>query len=244
MVNEYCEMVYKVLGKYCRDEKISNIEEIPEIKIVENMYKEIKEVRPDMAKKLDKDEIKKCSGYTLFLNNSTEIILVNKSFLNSSIIKNYIWVEVLIHELTHVQDYKSNQGIYGHDSYDSMMKCLPFWYWTEFHACYKGTFYMLDYVNRLPDNYKKDYEKELLFTLKNTIAIIDSKYNCEMKRYHFMHLLGEMAAYKEQGFSVSCEKVGKFFPDYSGFIEFLRTKDQIVDTDYLTILDYHLRRNI
>lgn len=244
MDNKYYEMVYEVLGKYCGDENISNIEELPEIKLVENIFREIEKVRPDMAKVLDKDEIEKCSGYTLFLDNGTEIILVDKSFFNRSIIKNLIWVEVLLHEITHVQDYKNNRGIYGHDSYDSMIKCLPFWYWTEFHACYKGTFYMLHYVNGLPDDYKKDYEKELLFTLKNTIAIIESGYSYEMKRYHFMHLLGEIAAYREQGFSVSCEKVEEFFPDYSNYVEFLRTKDQVVDTDYITILDYHLRKNI
>ena len=89
-------------------------------------------------------------GYLLFLDDETAVILINEAFLFDSIRKNFCWVEVLIHEITHYRDYKNNLGIFGHNTYDSMLSCCSFWYWTEFHARYKGTCQMLNYVNRMP----------------------------------------------------------------------------------------------
>lgn len=148
-------LVSRIINKYCSDEDIAQ-EELPQIKIVNSIWEEIETVRPDMAKRLDKNAISKIAGYMLFFDNATGIVLIDATSFFNSISKNFFWVEVLVHEITHFRDYKSNLGIYGHDTYDSMLSCRSFWYWTEFHARYKGNLYMLDFVNKLPDEERKN----------------------------------------------------------------------------------------
>lgn len=238
------EFLYVVLAKYCANESYI-IEEIPEIRIVESIWIEIENSRPDIANKLDKDEIEGLSGYCLFLDDETGVILIDKTFFFDSIGKNnLIWVEVLIHEITHYRDYKNNLGIFGHETYDSMLSCCPFWYWTEFHARYKGTLYMLYWINRLPDDEKRKYETDMMKTLDDKLATITSNADKRMRCYHFMHLLGDIAAYNEKGFTIQSAEIEKIFPDYLGYIDFLKSKDQSVDIDFLTMLHYHLKKNI
>lgn len=237
------EFLCGTLKKYCANENCIK-EELPEIRIVESIWDEIEKARPDMADKLNKDEIDKRSGYTLPLDNETLSVLIDKTYFFDSISKNFFWVEVLIHEITHCRDYKNNLGIFGHDTYDSMMTCRSFWYWTEFHARYKGTLYMLDYVNCLPDVERRKYETNMIKTFDNELAFIISDTNKETRCYRFMHLLGDIAAYNEKGFSIRKKEVEAAFPDYWSFIEFLKTKDQVVDVDYLTILGREIRQYI
>lgn len=237
------EYLCGILEKYCANENCV-MEELPEIWIVESIWAEIENLCPDMVQKLNKNEIDKCDGYTLFPNNETGLVLIDKTFLSNSTEKNYCWIEVLIHEITHYRDYKSNLGIFGHDTYDSMLSCCPFWYWTEFHARYKGTYQMLDYVSKLPDDYKMAYEVDILTRIDNILDFIKSDAKKEMRCYRFMHLLGDIAAYNEKGFTIQSEAIERIFPDYLGYIDFLKSKDQSVDINFLTILRYHLEKNI
>ena len=235
-----------ILEKYCEDENCDKEElsGIRAIGIVESIWSEIENLRPDIANKLGRDEIEKCAGYTLFLDNETAVILIDKVFYFDSIRKNFCWIEVLIHEITHYRDFKSHLGIFGNNTYDSMLKCYPFWYWAEFHARYKGTLHMLNYVNRMPDDTRKKYETDMMERLDDEIVFIISDADKKMRCYHFMHLLGDIAAYNEKGFKIQSEPIKKFFPDYLDYIDFLKSKNQTVDINFFTVLQYHLEKNI
>lgn len=236
----------RILEKYCADENCDKEElsGIRAIRIVESIWSEIEKLRPDIANKLGRDEIEKCAGHTLFLEDETVVILIDKAFCFDSTRKNFLWIEVLIHEITHYRDYKSNLGIFGHNTYDSMLSCCPFWYWTEFHARYQGTLHMLDYVNRLPDDERRKYETDMVERLDSELVYIKSGADKKMRCYHFMHLLADIASYNEKGFKIQSDALEKIFPDYLGYIDFLKSKNYIADTSFLIILQYHLERNI
>lgn len=101
---------------------------------------------------------------------------------------------------------------------------------------------MLSYVKNLPEEFKTQYENEIFNTTDNVADILVSNSTAEIKRYKLMHLLGDIAAYSDAGFSIPSEKVNGIFPDFKGFIEFLKSKDRTVDPDFLTIVNLHLKR--
>ena len=57
-----------------------------------------------------------------------------------------------------------------------------------------------------------------------------------------MHLLAEIAAYQEKGFSIPSEKAEQVFPNFEDAIEFLKSKDKVVDFNFLTILKLNLEK--
>lgn len=235
-----------ILEKYCADENCDKEElsGIRAIRIVESIWSEIESLRPDIANNLERDEIEKCAGYTLFLDDETAVILIDKAFFFNSTKKNFLWIEVLIHEITHCRDFISNLGIFGNRTFDSMLECAPFWYWTEFHARYKGTLHMLNYVNRLPNDERKKYETDMMERLDSELVFITSDADKMMRCYHFMHLLGDIAAYNDKGFTIQSEAIEKIFSDYLDYIDFLKSKDQIVDINFLILLQYNLEKDI
>lgn len=81
-------------------------------------------------------------------------------------------------------------------------------------------------------------------TLGSELVFITSDADEDMRRYHFMHLLGDIAAYNEKGFTIQSEEIEEIFHDCLGYIDFLKSKNQTVDIDFLTILQYHLEKNI
>jgi len=245
-LTDYLSMINVVLNSYLSKESIPNDSSFPEIAVnlTENIFVTIKSIRPDWigTNKLNKEEIDKCNGYTLFTDDGSPIVLIDESFFKDSVTKNFNWIEVLIHEITHVCDFIRNRGIMGHNSFDDMLQCLPFWYWTEFHARYKGTLLMLDYVNKLPEEHRRPYEENLFSIADSTASLIQSNTVAEMKRYNLMHLLAEIAAYQEKGFSIPSEKAEQVFPNFEDAIEFLKSKDNVVDFNFLTILKLNLEK--
>lgn len=89
------EFICGTLAKYCADENCT-IEELPEIRIVKNIWDKIESLRPDLVEKLNKNEVDKCTGYTLFSDNQVGIVLIDETYFFDSINKNFFWVEVLI----------------------------------------------------------------------------------------------------------------------------------------------------
>lgn len=63
-----------------------------------------------------------------------------------------------------------------------------------------------------------------------------------MKRYKLMHLLAEIAAYQEKGFSIPSEEIKQVFPDFEDAIKFLKSKDTVVDSHFLTILKFNFEK--
>lgn len=245
-LTDYPCVVNGVVSSYFSKEGIPDDDSFSKITVnlTGNIFETVKSIRPDWigTNKLNKEEIDKCSGYTLFCEDDSPIVLLDKRFFKDSVSKDFTWIEVLIHEITHVCDFIRNKGIMGHDSFDSMLQCLPFWYWTEFHAKYKGTLFMLDYVNELPEEDKRAYEEDLRSTADSTVSFIQSNAVAEMKRYKLMHLLAEIAAYQEKGFSIPSEEIKQVFPDFEDAIKFLKSKDTVVDSHFLTILKFNFEK--
>ena len=59
-----------------------------------------------------------------------------------------------------------------------------------------------------------------------------------------MHLLCDIAAYNEKGFTIKSGAIEKIFPDYLVYIDFLKSKAQIVDINFLIILQYNLENEM
>lgn len=72
----------RILEKYCEDENCDDEELscIRSIRIVESIWSEIENLYPDIAKRLGRDEIEKCAGYTLFFDNEAAVILIDEAF--------------------------------------------------------------------------------------------------------------------------------------------------------------------
>ena len=103
---------------------------------------------------------------------------------------------------------------------------------------------MLDYVNRMPDNERRKYETDMMERLGRELVFIKSDADKKIQCYRFMHLLGDITAYNEKGFTIKSEAIEKIFPDYLGYIDFLKSKDQIVGTNFLIILQYNLENEM
>ena len=103
---------------------------------------------------------------------------------------------------------------------------------------------MLNYVNSMPDDERRKYETDMMERLNRELVFITSDADKMMRCYHFMHLLGDIAAYNEKGFIIHNEAIEKIFPDYLDYIDFLKSKDQIVDINFLILLQYNLEKDI
>lgn len=241
--NEFCG----ILEKYCEDEgcDIEDFSGLKEVRIVESIWLEAKNLRSDIEKKFRRDEIEGLAGYLLFLDDGTGVILIDMTyFCESHIKKDFCWIETLIHEATHYRDFKNNLGILGHNTYDSMLNCRPFWYWTEFHARYKGTLHMLDFVNGISDEVRRNHETGMIERLSSELDYITSDADKKIRCYHFMHLLADIAAYKEKGYKIQSDAIENIFPNYLDYIENLKSKNNIVDADFLIMLQYRLDKDI
>ena len=92
-LTDYLSMINVVLNSYLSKESIPNDSSFPEIAVnlTENIFVTIKSIRPDWigTNKLNKEEIDKCNGYTLFTDDGSPIVLIDESFFKDSVTKNF-----------------------------------------------------------------------------------------------------------------------------------------------------------
>lgn len=189
-------LLREVISKYITTNKIEK-DIVSKIKVnfVESIFDNIATIRPELIQNgMNINNIKKCNGYTLFLTDNTVLILIDRASYTES--KNFVWIEILIHEYTHAIDYLKGFVLYDYKSLDEMLKNMPFWYWSEFHARYKGNSYMFNFVNQLPLKDKLQY-----MNLREDIEIYCKDINCkiehQMKIYKTMHMIADIIAYEE-----------------------------------------------
>lgn len=189
------EIAFNLYNSYLYNEKIKKPLPIRQFRFVEDLPKEILKLQPELKTKygIDEEQLKIYSGYTvLFSDNTAEILIERNDSMN-----NFFWVGTFIHEITHIRDYVDYINMLHYNRLDEMLKCPYFWYWTEFHAKYKGCIYMLNYVNKLPEKYKNPYVEDTLQRIYNFSNTVQQQIDCYHRIYITVHMIGEILAYEK-----------------------------------------------
>lgn len=168
------------------------------INIVNSIPNTVFNVRPDLIDRgLDIDALENLSGYTLFLPDNSISVLIDESTLINNFIKNFCWIETLIHEYTHAVDYLTYFKVTKACSLDEMLTDLPFWWWSEFHARYLGNIIMLYFVKELPKNQQIQYNTQIFENVDSYLKSLNTSIGPQMKMYQTMHIIADIAAFRE-----------------------------------------------
>lgn len=197
-------MVCCLVQKYCAEEGLDRLP-IENVIFTDNIADEIKRINPKIVNEhgFDESRYHGLTGNVQCFEDNTAIILFDKLYFEENYAKNYLFIETLYHEITHVADYYSNIGIMGTGNMYELMRCRPFWYWSEFHAKYKGTVYMLKCVSKLPDKYQKEYPRDVSSKIKDFEVQIIKAGSERINIYSLLHIMGESIAYKQSGFEIT-----------------------------------------
>lgn len=189
------KIAFALYDSYIDKEKIEEPLPIRGFRFVDDLPSEVLKIQPKLKTKsrIDEEQLKNHFGYTVLFSDNTAEILIKKS----GSMNNFIWCGTLIHEITHVRDYADYMGILGYNRFDEMLKCLHFWYWTEFHARYKGYIYMLKYVDKLPNEYKLQYTEDTLQRIRNFDNTIKQQTDYHYKIYMTVHMIAEILSYEQ-----------------------------------------------
>lgn len=216
---------------------------INEIKFVSDVSKEILKIDPEVANTSDfksnwKNDL---SGYTALFSNNTATILID----NNDISKNILWVETLVHELTHVKDYCDYLETLNCENLQEMKKDRPFYFWTEFHARYKGFEYMLPYVLKFPEKCKEQYIRDTEIRLNKFIKIKNQHYNNDKKIYDTMHIIGEVLAYENSSVFIDETYDLKIIETFDWFEDtklFLKKHTKNITRSEMLLLSMNMRK--
>lgn len=233
MLTEFAEQTYKM---YLLEENISTPLPLNNIYFVEDMIQAVSKLQPQLLEQagFDKEQLYNCGGHTLLFPDNTATILIKKD----SKMNNFLWIGTLVHELTHVKDYFDYLKTLNENNFQSMLKNIPFWYWTEFHARYKGFLYVFKLAKNLPqDLYKKyiDDTKQRIIDFPKTIK---REIPYQLKAYYTMHIIGEILACEKLSIPTlqdDIDKLFELFDWFGGMKEFLSKH-----TESITIEEMHL----
>lgn len=214
---ELKQCVCQIYGQYLVNEEIEGLLPIRNISFENDVVQAVLTLQPELADNtsLDKRELSNCSGYTCLFPDNTATIVIS----TENIGKNMLWMETLIHEITHVKDYKEYLHIVGAENFQNMLKIAPFWYWTEFHAKYKGCTYMLAYAKKLPPQDFQPYIDEMEKRIREFPSIINKRDDPNFKIYNTMHLMGEMLAFENQSIVLSRGICDEIYEMYDWFVD-------------------------
>lgn len=227
---------------YLNKENIKNPLPINNIRFVEDLPSEVLKAQPELKTKngLNENALQNYSGYTLLYPNNTAEILID---INCAMQNNFFWCGTLIHEVTHVKDYADYISILNYDRFDEMLDCLHFWYWTEFHAKYKGCKYMLNFASKLPDEYKNQYREDIMQSISSFSLKINKKTDFRYKIYDTVHMIGEILAFEQSsiamlnGFSDCLNEKYDWFEDAKYF---LSKHTEKITVDEMLLLSFKL----
>lgn len=160
---------------------------------------------------------------------------------------NFLWCGTLIHEITHVRDYADYINILHYNSFDEMLQCSHFWYWTEFHAKYKGYIYMLNFVDKLPDKYKNQYVEDTLQRIYNFNNTVQQQIDCYHRIYITVHMIGEIFAYEKSSIVMPdnfYKCIIEKFEWFEGVKDFLEKHTETITLEEMLILSHNLTINL
>lgn len=204
-VSKLFEFINKILVDYA---SICGVEPfVGEVVIADDMASAYKKIRNDLVEsgKTNLDEINKYHGLTV---QPAEIdgnftILLNSEYVLETVTQNNVnWVGTLVHEATHVNDFKNYFKIIMPKSYDELYDYnlhRTFLYWTEFHARAMGDYFLQKYY---PENFKDKshinyiLENELPYYINYLVQEVGATQDMNRQMYVIVHFLGTIAVWQ------------------------------------------------
>ena len=107
---------------------------------------------------------------------------------------NFLWMGTLVHELTHIKDYSEYKEMLNGKNFKELLKNISFWYWTEFHARYKGFLYVFKFAKNLPQDLYQKYIEDTKQRIIDFPKTINKEISYQIKAYYTMHIIGEILA--------------------------------------------------
>lgn len=178
-----------------------------QIIIAEDMRKSYLALRGNKADKNAQNlhDIQRYHGLTVQPSNESDTftILLNKDYIVESINKGNIdWVGTLVHEATHVNDFKDYYKIVSPRSWDELYEYglhRTFLLWTEFHARAIGHYFLRKYTLndfRSTDHIPHIMNTELPFQIKYMVQEMNSTDDPDRQLYVVVHFLGRLAVWQ------------------------------------------------
>lgn len=188
-------------NNYINNETIEADLPLRGLRFVDDLPGEILKAQPELKTKngIDEEQLKIYSGYTVpFSDNTAEILIDANSLMN-----NFYFFETFYHEMTHVKDFTDYIRLLNCKSFKEMCDTPYYYYWTEFHASYKGHEYMLLFVSSQPKETVNQYLDDTCQRILNFSNTLSQQINYNGKIYHTMHMIGEILAYEQSSISIS-----------------------------------------
>lgn len=175
--------------------------------IANDMAAEYKKIRGDLVEKgkTSLTELNKYHGLTVqpISSNGKFAILINMEYLQESKTNgNLDWLGTLVHEATHVNDFKDYFKVINPESYDELYEFdlhRIFLYWTEFYARAIGHYFLRKYSF---DNFRDSshiehiLETELPFHINYLVREVSATEDADRQMYVIMHFLGRIAVWQ------------------------------------------------
>ena len=236
------DMANAFYNLYLNKENINNPLPIKNIRFVDDLPSEVLKVHPELKKAngIDKKALQNCSGYTLLYPDNTAEILIDLGYAMQN---NFLWCGTLVHEVTHVKDYADYISILNCGKFNEMLHCLHFWYWTEFHAKYKGCEYMLYFTGKLPDEYKNQYKEDIMQSINSFPMIINRKTDYRYKIYDTVHMIGEILAFEQSSIAMPNKFYDCLIEKFDWFEDakdFLSKHTENITVDEMLLLSFKL----
>lgn len=178
------------------------------IVIADDMLQSYLSVRQDLVEsgKVNPNEVGKYNGLTVQPKdvNGEFTVLINKGYLLDCQSKHdKSWVGTIVHEATHVNDFKEYFRMVSPASYDELYDYnlhRMFLYWTEFHAKAMGYFFLRKYTfdDVRDQRQAQDIVRiELPFQIKYMVQEINATNDADRQMYVVVHFLGRLAVWQE-----------------------------------------------
>ena len=163
-----------------------------------------KNIRNDLVKegKTNLNELNNYHGLAVqpLENDGAFTILLNKEYVLESVTQNNVdWIGTLVHEATHVNDFKDYFKIIQPKSYDELYEYdlhRIFLYWTEFHARAIGHYFLRKYTLEDFKNISHvDHilNIELPYHINYLVQEVGATQNADRQMYVIAHFLGRLA---------------------------------------------------
>lgn len=235
--DEYKKIIAAIVNDFIQKENSGKSLPINDIIFTSDLMNDI--LRKDID--FDKNCNLTFSGYTILCSDNTITILIDSNGLT----KNFFWIETLVHELTHAKDYCDYMQILQYENIKAMKNHRPLYFWTEFHAEYKGFDYMLPYVLKLPKEYIRQYIEDTEKRIEDFVNIKEKQYSCDEKIYYTMHLIGEILAY--ENLSINLDEtlqraITKKFDWFSEAKEFLKNHKESITISEMLLLSMNMQK--
>ncbi|MBQ7950478.1 MAG: hypothetical protein IJ278_01990 [Clostridia bacterium] len=230
----------KIIELFFEKEKVGINFPLNDIILTDNIFQKVKELQPTLftEEHFNKNQLLECTGYTLLFKNNTATVLIK----NDDFTKNFLWIETLVHELTHVKDFNDYLPIIKENNFYEMLHNIPFWYWTEFHARYKGYVYMLEFAQRLPEPYFQQYINDSMKRIEDFNTLFNGHEDYHLKIYYTMHLMGEILAYEYKGINIDDKSIAKENNWFDKMKEFLRKHTENVSISDMLLLSMNANK--